>query len=294
VDELAVPERNEEYLLYQTIVGAWPPALRGPRFGGLGVFRDRLLGYMQKAVREAKLRTSWASPDDAYEGALSRFITDILDPGLSRPFLQDVAAFVETVAPAGVVNGLGQVVLKLTSPGVPDLYQGSEFWDLSLVDPDNRRAVDYEARRRSLLASRDVDHPGLLLSGWRDGRIKQYVIRRLLTLRREWPGLFAETSYRAIEVAGAHATRALAFARIARDGDCLIVVVPRLTHQLLENGEPLPRGWRDTSVQLPDEAVGTRLLDGLSNRAVEPPAAGRLLLAEILLELPVAVLRSTS
>lgn len=284
------PSPNDEYLIYQTIVGAWPYGLSGPDFDSLDAFRDRLLAYMQKAAREAKLVTSWASPDEEYEVALSQFITDILDPRLSRSFIEDVWGFVQAVAPAGAINGLGQTVLKLTSPGVPDLYQGSERWDLSLVDPDNRRPVDFACRREALSAPAGTEHAQALLASWRDGRVKQYLVRTLLALRRERPALFEKSRYEPLVATGQHADRVVAFARMTDDGDGVIVVVPRFVSPLLDPlGALLPAGWGDTKVPVPAPFKGRSVTDRLSGRQ-SIPASDWLAIEETLGDVPAAVL----
>src|SRR5207245_2170885 len=145
------PDPNEEYLLYQTLVGAWPfdSAQGGPLGGGEG-FVERICAYMTKALRESKVHTSWLSPDEEYEDAVQRFVRAILDPRRAAPFLDAFAPLQARVAELGIYNGLAQLLIKMTAPGIPDFYQGTELWDLNLVDPDNRRPADY-ARRCQLL-----------------------------------------------------------------------------------------------------------------------------------------------
>lgn len=291
VDGEAAPNRNDEYLLYQTIVGAWPYSLKSPGFDTIGAFRDRLIAYMRKAAREAKLQTSWAAPNDEYEGALSRFVTDVLDPKLSRPFVENVFTFVESIASAGALNGLAQTVLKLTSPGVPDVYQGRELWDLSLVDPDNRRPVDYGNLTQHLSAARSVRQPHELLASWQDGRIKQYIVHRILGLRNQRPELFARGHYDVLEVSGQHADRVLAFVRFVDDGEAYIVVVPRLIHALLAPGSgPLPTGWGDTRLELPDTLRSCQWIEILGRQRIETVMPGTLQISELLANIPVAVL----
>ena len=204
-----VPGRNDEYLLYQTLVGAWPLEIDTPEHPGLAEFTERIVAYMIKASREAKVRTSWTAPDQEYEAGLERFVRRILDPQEGRAFLADLLAFQPRIALIGAVNGLAQTLLKLTAPGVPDTYQGCELWDLSLVDPDNRRPVDFELRRA--FSSKRAD-AGALLASWRDGRIKQHVVARTLALRRRHPELFETGHYEPLEAEGALADRVVAFA----------------------------------------------------------------------------------
>src|SRR3989441_731527 len=195
----AVPGANTEYLIYQTLVGAWPVDLA------------RLREYLLKAVHEAKTHTSWINPDVRYDEAIVAFAEALLDPTRSQAFLDDFTAFQARVAHFGALNSLAQTLIKITAPGVPDFYQGTELWDLSLVDPDNRRPVDWALRRRLLgeleraLASTS-DRAGFafgLFKEKEDGRVKLYLIREALALRRARPALFAAGEYRPLEARGA-------------------------------------------------------------------------------------------
>src|SRR4029079_12077574 len=197
-----VPSRSEEYLFYQTLVGSWPVADRTAAFAE---YRSRISDYMIKALREAKLNTSWAKPNERYEQLVSTFVSEVLNDE-RNPFLDDLDEFVRSIALPGFLNSLGQTLLKLTSPGVPDIYQGNEVWDFSLVDPDNRSPVDY-TRRVTLLeqieqAATDSGRvPALLddmLANLADGRAKLYTIWRALRLRVEHPEVFDLGSYAAI------------------------------------------------------------------------------------------------
>jgi (1->4)-alpha-D-glucan 1-alpha-D-glucosylmutase len=275
------PDRSDEYLYYQTLVGVWPHGLDPADAPGCAGLAERLSAYMLKAVREAKRHTSWAAPDADYEAAVQDFVARSLDVRLGAPFLADVAGFVQRIAPAGAVNALAQTLLKLTVPGVPDVYQGTEFWDLSLVDPDNRRAVDFAARAAALT---DPTPTAELLRDWTDGRVKQRVIAEALRLRAELPALFATGDIRAVEASGGSAQRVVAFQRSAGDS-AVVVVVPRLVWPLLtDQALPLPQGWGDTLLALP----GRRAVDRLSGQAIAidgPTPVARLLAA-----LPVALL----
>jgi (1->4)-alpha-D-glucan 1-alpha-D-glucosylmutase len=289
VDGQRVPGRNDEYLLYQTLVGAWPLEIAAPEDEGLSDLAERIVGYMIKASREAKLRTSWTAPDTDYEAGLERFVRRVLDPQDSRAFLSDLLPFQAKVALVGAVNGLAQVLLELTAPGVPDTYQGAELWDLSLVDPDNRRPVDYDLRARFLQQQAPV---GSLLQDWQDGRIKQHVVARTLALRRAEPELFASGAYLSLSATGEHAERVLAFAR-QHDAKALIVVVPRLVAPLLDGCDlPLPpaAAWKDTELQIPAELLGRGAAGQLSGSQRELPASGALPVGELLGEFPVAAL----
>lgn len=288
----AAPSANDEYLFYQTVVGSWPNGMNAPDFGGLDDFRDRVLNYMLKAIRESKVVTSWNAPDEEYETAVARFISRVLDSSQNRPFLEDLCGFVARIAPAGAVNGLAQTVLKLTCPGVPDIFQGTEVWDFSLVDPDNRRPVDYPAYG---LFFDDAGSPGNaenLLTNWRDGRIKQHVIHRVLALRRRIPELFCAATYEPIDVAGTQADKVIAFAR--RFGPHLmIIVVPRLSFAMIDDADhPLPQGWGNTS--LPLDIDGLTFEDVISGAAVSAAPEQNLKISTVLQGLPVAVLWSGS
>jgi (1->4)-alpha-D-glucan 1-alpha-D-glucosylmutase len=286
VDGDPVPSRNDEYLLYQTLIGAWPLELTADDAPGLAAFCERIVGYMIKACREAKLQTSWTAPDTAYEAGLEHFVQRVLDPREGRAFMADLLGFHAHVALVGAVNGLAQTLLKLTVPGVPDIYQGCELWDLSLVDPDNRRPVDFAVREAML--NQDAD-PAALLSSWRDGRVKQHVVARTLALRRAAPALFAG-SYTPLEATGPHADRLVAFARNTEQA-ILIVIVPRLVAPLLEGAQlPLPpaTAWGDTRVVLP-EVAAERLHNPLTGMSSEATPKG-LLASEVLASLPVALL----
>jgi (1->4)-alpha-D-glucan 1-alpha-D-glucosylmutase len=209
------------YPLYQTLTGAWPLDLATDDETGLATFRERVEGWWRKALREAKLNSSWVDPDEAYEDRCARFLEAALSPARSGEFLADLTGLVRKIAPAGAVNGLVQALLRCTAPGVPDLYQGCEFWDFSLVDPDNRRPVDYAMRRDAL---DEATAFGGLLRGWRNGRVKQRLIGALLDLRRRWPDVF-EGEYLPVEVEGAGAGRIIAFLRRA-DRRAVLVAAP--------------------------------------------------------------------
>jgi (1->4)-alpha-D-glucan 1-alpha-D-glucosylmutase len=289
------PSALGEYVFYQTAVGAWPAELLGETLEPdvLYGFADRLAAYVLKAAREAKLRTSWASPDEAYEAALEQFVRRTLDPSVSTRFLRGVRDFVRALAQPALANGLAQTVLRATAPGVPDTYQGAELWDLNLVDPDNRRPVDFDARAAALCRFDDLLAAGTtrealatqLLAGWNDGGIKLYVLATLLRRRaeRNWPA----DAYGPLEVDGARAAHAVAYAR-----DQTVVVVPRLPRTLAGSSLPLGAVWQTTSVVLPQRSPA-RYRDLLTGRdlTVAVRDGRRLLgLAEVLAALPVAVL----
>jgi (1->4)-alpha-D-glucan 1-alpha-D-glucosylmutase len=249
LDDGPAPSANDEYLFYQTLVGVWPAGLTIPEDGApedspeassLSALTERLEAYMLKAVREAKVHSAWTRQNASYEEALARWIRHILDGSRRNPFLADFQAFHDRVARIGVVNGLGQTTLKLTCPGVPDIYQGCELWEFSLVDPDNRRPVDYQHRSSLLerMAASEGHSPLDLLDQWPDSRVKLWLTWRLLDLRRRLPDLFAHGDYTGIDPTGRHATHLLAFERHHAD-QRMVVVVSRLVNPLLQG----PAGW---------------------------------------------------
>ncbi len=231
----------DTYPLYQTLVGAWPLDLDPADGDGLAAFGERVGGWWRKALREAKLNSSWAAPDEAYEDACLAFLKDAVDPLASPGFLADLVGFVEEIAPAGAVNGLVQALLRCTAPGIPDLYQGTEGWDFSLVDPDNRRPVDYVGRRTSLESPTAWPE---LLSDWRDGWVKQRVIATALSLRRRWPEVFAEGAYRPIEVQGRTPVKMIAFLRQA-ETRAVLVCAPLCVNSLRSEGVSLSEACLD-------------------------------------------------
>ncbi len=219
----AWPDRNTEYLLYQTLVGAWP------------IETPRVVAYMEKAVREAKAHTSWTGPVPAYEAALRGFIEAILgDAG----FVERVGRFVESITEPGRVVSLAQTLLKVTAPGIPDVYQGADLWAHALVDPDNRRPVDF-ARRRELLAAACAAAPEDVLARADEGLPKLWLLQRALRVRAEQPEAFGPSgAYRPLEASGPGADRLVAFVR----GDDVIAVIPRLSYRF---------SWGDATLDLP-------------------------------------------
>jgi maltooligosyltrehalose synthase len=255
------PYAGDIALLLQTIVGAWPLDLDPSDGDARAAFAERLAAWQQKALREAKLFSDWAAVDESYEGAARRFTLALIAEAALPDLLQEIAALVRRIAPAGAVNGLVQCLLRLTVPGVPDLYQGTEFWDFSLVDPDNRRPVDFSARAAAL---GDADLSALA-GAWRNGRIKQALIAELLALRRRAPALFAEGSYEPVPVEGPAAESMIAFVR--RQGDHrLLVAAPRLPFGLLQAGDGIavaPQILKDTTLRLDGRVTLDRLCSTL-------------------------------
>jgi (1->4)-alpha-D-glucan 1-alpha-D-glucosylmutase len=299
VDGELAPGRNDEYLFYQVLLGAWP---FDPSPEEFAVFRERVINYMLKAIKEAEVHTSWVNPNREYEEATRNFVSQVLTDDPNDSFLQDFAALQRRVAFFGQLNGLSQVLLKLTSPGVPDIYQGQELWDFSLVDPDNRRPVDYD-RRRELLA--DVrgriaagDLTGLcrdLLANSTDGRIKLYVTHQVLAYRREHPAVFDAGGYRPLRAIGRRRRHVCAYVR-HREDEMVIAVAPRLAVRLTGGAETWPLGrsaWRNTWLVLPREPVGRRFKNVLTGAEVvvqEGDGIAGLPLAEVCHDFPVALL----
>jgi (1->4)-alpha-D-glucan 1-alpha-D-glucosylmutase len=259
LDGVPAPSPNDEYLLYQTLLGTWP--LCDVDEAALAAFRTRIQRYMQKAVREAKVHTSWINPNPQYEAALERFIDGLLGSLSSNAFVHDFLQAQAYVAHYGCVNSLAQTALKLTSPGVPDFYQGTELWDFSLVDPDNRRPVDYERRSIALEASPDSTDATsnaavrAMLDRWPDGHVKQWLIARILGWRAR-NGWFESAAYVPIRARGKRAAHVVCFARSHRDGWTLSVV-PRLCVALTDQKPSWPLGaavWHDTVITLPAAA----------------------------------------
>jgi (1->4)-alpha-D-glucan 1-alpha-D-glucosylmutase len=227
------PSRAHQYMLYQALLGAWPLAGRDRSFV------ERMQAYVVKAAREAKEQTSWLNPDSLYEEGLTTFVEQLLDRDGSRAFLDSFESFVSRVALLGALNSLSQLALKLLMPGVPDLYQGTEFWDLSLVDPDNRRPVDFEERIAALSSIGEQADWAKLADAWPDGRIKLALMRTLLTLRERAPALSARGGYRAVDVTGPHRDEVIAFARTS-GRDAVIVAVGRLFARATQGGRHWP------------------------------------------------------
>jgi (1->4)-alpha-D-glucan 1-alpha-D-glucosylmutase len=283
----SVPDPHDEHFLYQTIVGAWPLDL-DDRSG----FSRRVQDYMVKAMREAKVRTSWLDPDEGYERRVRSFVRTTLGPS-NRRFHADLADLLDQVGPAAAVNALALTVLKCTVPGVPDLYQGTELWSHSLVDPDNRRPVDFDRRARLAraldgAAQREVLAAELLVS-WPDGRLKLLVTQALLRFRRSEPELFDRGSYLALDVRGPLRSHVVAFVR-RRGPDWIVVVVPRLPLTVAGAGR-MPVGpdlWGGTSVVLPEGCPGD-LVDVVTDRQLSSRRR-RLGLDELFAILPLSVL----
>jgi (1->4)-alpha-D-glucan 1-alpha-D-glucosylmutase len=304
IDAEPAPDHNDEYRLYQALVGCWPlDAGNGddaPR-----ELVERLQEYMLKAVREAKVHTSWLTQNQPYEEALKKFVEGTLTGDGGRRFLPAMRAMQNRIAAIGMVNSLSQVVVKLGSPGVPDFYQGTELWDLSLVDPDNRRPVDFPHRQTLLDA---IDHlppiaggqrpaaVGELLAKWSDGRIKLLITAAGLRLRREKPELFLSGEYLPLDTDVTVDGGAIAFARLHGD-DGAIFVAPRLVARLIgeELAPPLHEAWKTSRVLIPQPLAGRTFRHEITGAQIRPTSAGDqtwIFLGEVFQHVPVGILRA--
>jgi (1->4)-alpha-D-glucan 1-alpha-D-glucosylmutase len=313
------PRPNDEYLIYQTLVGALPFGLNEKSGKNESeAFSSRIEAYMLKAIREAKRNTSWVNPNMDYEDAVASFVKSLLDPGPKNRFLADFLPFQRQVARLGMWNSLAQTLLKLTCPGVPDTYQGNEVWDFSLVDPDNRRPVDYKIRQQAFQSLRqqhgvsELEIVRRLLESPEDGRIKLHLIWKTLCFRQQHVDLFQQGDYLVLGVAGAKADRVLAFARKYQDSTALIIV-PRLVAGLMSEANaavntpvvdtsaaaetanasafdrpPIgPEVWGETHVLLPDSGR-VKCRNVLTAEVFE--VEGEIRLAQALANFPVALL----
>jgi (1->4)-alpha-D-glucan 1-alpha-D-glucosylmutase len=287
----ATPSPADEYLFYQTVLGTLPAG--GLDDEALPAYRERVGTYLLKAVREGKERSSWTQPDEAYEAGLDAFVQSALARVHPNPLLSDVQALATELAWFGALNSLSMALLKYTVPGVPDLYQGNELLDFSLVDPDNRRAVDYD-RRGALLAEMDGWHgsdlsarvAGLAASPT-DGRAKLWLIHRLLRARADLPQLFRRGDYKPLAVRGSAAAHVVAFTR-SEGADTLVVVAGRLFARLASRRVvvPVAEAWGDTALELPHfDGAG---LDNLLTGATVTVTGGAVPMAAIFATLPVA------
>ena len=273
---MRAPSATFEYLLYQSLLGAWPSGAHDP------TLLDRLQAFALKAAREGKQETSWLNPNAAYEAGLMTFIARILDPTLAAEFLASLDAFAKRLSLLGALNSLSQLTLKATMPGVPDFYQGTEFWDLSLVDPDNRRPVDFTARAKALAELRAPNWDALTRD-WANGHVKLAWTAHLLKLRAEHADVFTDGDYQPIEVTGPHQDHLIAFAR-RRGRDAVITVATRCLAPLTDAGRHWPRADAfDARLDLRDYVA-----DGIDdhNEAVA--------VSTLFKQLPVAVLRAGS
>jgi (1->4)-alpha-D-glucan 1-alpha-D-glucosylmutase len=296
-DGRIVPDNNEEYFLYQTIIGAWP--LQMPTEEAREEFVRRIQQYIDKALHEAKVNLSWLNPNPEYVGGMNTFIERILAPryrGKLNLFWDSLQKFLPPVMYFGAMNSLSQVLLKLTCPGVSDVYQGQEMWDFSLVDPDNRRPVDFELRARAAMELREwaTTHGEAsacreLLNDYRDGRLKLWVTMQALNLRRRQPDLFRRGSYMPLHVSRGHEEHVVTFAR-AYGSQAVIVAAPRLSYTLMKGREEAPLGavWGDTELELPSQIHGRRLRNVMTGESFDGRES--LLCRELFALFPLALL----
>ena len=273
IDGLPAPGPNQEYLLYQTLLGSWP--LEPMDEAALTVYRERIEAYMLKASREAKTRTSWSDVSASYEEALTQFIRAVLDPRDGNLFFGELREAQLRIARFGLLNGLSQTLCKLAAPGVPDIYQGNDIWDFSLVDPDNRRPVDYALRARMLesLQNAGTDPASLarsLTESLGDGRAKLYLTWKVLQHRSRHATLFREGEYLPARTTGEHAAHLCAFGR-RREDEFVLAIAPRLYSSLLGDSGSQPLGnevWADTAIELPRKLAAASLYNLLDGRTL--------------------------
>jgi (1->4)-alpha-D-glucan 1-alpha-D-glucosylmutase len=296
INDMPVPDANAELLIYQTMLGAWPLLE-----ADVPQFQERLKAYVLKASREAKVLTSWLSPRPDSEAALMSFVDALFEPSTTNRFMMDFLALQRQIAFYGAINSLSQVLLKTVSSGVPDVYQGTELWDLSMVDPDNRRPVDFSQRQvllDGLLEAEKQDWRALLsdlLQSWSDGRIKLYVTHKALGARNANRQAFLEGQYTSLRADGPQQDHIIALAR--HHGDTwMIAVVPRLPSRLSTVGEfPLGnRVWETSELIRPDAAPTTwsNVLTG--ERLEASSASGHVKLSDIFSQFPLALLVGTT
>jgi malto-oligosyltrehalose synthase len=276
-----MPSNADLVILFETIVGAWPMTLAIDDRASLAAFGKRIAAWLQKALREAKVHTDWAAPNEAYEHAAARFVGELFDQ--PSDLTQEIADFSQRLMIPGVANSLAQLLIKLTAPGVPDIYQGGEFWDLSLVDPDNRAPVDFASRKQALGAG-SLD---ALAADWRDGRLKQYIVGKVLAARQREPNLFADGDYVPLEITGPRSEHVGAFARV-RSGATSISVFSRFPARLFRGAQLTMSAseWRGTYLIAP-ESLGGSYSDQFTGEEVA--MNGEIEIARLLARLPIAL-----
>ena len=286
INDVEAPDANEEYLLYQTLLGTWPIEANGePQPASTPEYIERIQRYMAKALHEAKINTSWIQPNEEWDAAMRDFVANILDSSPRNKFLPIFLPVAQEIARLGAINSLAQTLLKLTSPGVPDVYQGNEIWDYSLVDPDNRRRVDYN-RRREMLETLSTATPHELLQTWPDGRIKMFLTQRVLRFHREHADLFQHGEYLPLRASGTFAECCVSFTRQLAD-KWILVIVPRLSSRV--GFPPIGEAWKDTAIQLPEALPVAQAHDLFTCRPV-PLQDRQVKLADALSIVPFAVI----
>ena len=253
------PNAADTWMIYQALAGVWPATLSPDDWDGLQTLEARFLGFIEKALREAKQRTDWIDSNESYENVVMDYVRHLLSPD-NTLFLHDFSETLQPFVRAGLMKSLSQTVIKLTAPGVPDIYQGSEALNFSLVDPDNRREPDFAALVQNLTTANSTVFNDEQC--WRDGRVKQYVTATLLRLRPHYPALFRYGDWLPLKVTGEREEHLIVYARV-KDDEALIVAVPRLVFSVTRN-EKL---WVNTSVAIPEELVGKRYRDVFSGES---------------------------
>ncbi|MGZ5056332.1 MAG: malto-oligosyltrehalose synthase, partial [Methylobacter sp.] len=306
VDGMLVPTRNDEYFIYQTLLGIWPPG--EPDANEMAHFSTRMKDYLVKAVREAKVYTSWINPNTADEGAVIAFADALINAPATSAFMTDFQPFQRRIARLGMFNSLSQTLIKLTVPGVPDIYQGCECWDFSLVDPNNRRPVDFDRRRTMLddlqTLAAQASHQrrvgvSALCDTLEDGRAKLLIVSSALALRERWPEVFQQGKYLPLAVKGEHAAHLCAYARVA-GGRTVITLAPRFFAKVLGNADRLPLGekvWGNTSVELPSRLGDKQYTCVFIGKELKPQqrrSGWSLTAAHVLAEFPVGLIVAES
>jgi (1->4)-alpha-D-glucan 1-alpha-D-glucosylmutase len=288
VNESEAPDANEEYLLYQTLLGTWPIASNGKPVENVDKeYVERIQAYMTKALNEAKLNTSWIQPNEEWLAATRNLVARILEASPKNKFLPTFLPVAEEIARLGAVNSLAQTLLKLTSPGVADIYQGNEVWNYSLVDPDNRRPVDYKVRAE-MLSCLSSKTPEALMQNWPDGRIKMFLTQRALHFRNEHVDLFRNGKYLPLRAIGSFADCVIGFAR-QLDHEWVIVIVPRLSARI--GFPPIGDRWTDTAIELPEHLSIERARDIFTSREL-PTQNRQIRVADAISILPFAMVTS--
>jgi (1->4)-alpha-D-glucan 1-alpha-D-glucosylmutase len=289
IHDSEAPDATEEYLLYQTLLGTWPVDHTGNACSSVpSDYIERIQNYMTKALNEAKINTSWVQPNDGWLSATREFVGKLLEATPKNKFLPGFLPLVSEIARLGAINSLSQTLLKVTSPGVPDIYQGNEIWDLSLVDPDNRRPVDYKLRQ-TMLDTLSKAQPEELLTSWPDGRIKLFLTSRALRLRRDNPDLFTNGSYEPLMANGTFGDCVVSFVR-QLDQSSIIVIAPRLSSRI--GFPPIGERWQDTFIEI-SETTGRGEWRNIFTGEKVSLENRHLMLKDALLKLPFAILINT-
>lgn len=282
------PSPGDELIIYQTLLGSWPLSLDEHDSKGIQAYLERLLPWQEKSLREAKLRSNWSTPNSDYETCCRDFLTRLLTAEETGEVRHQICAAAQSLAPAAALNSLSQTLLRMTAPGVPDLYQGTEFWDFSLVDPDNRQPVDFTARAAALAAPVSTR---ALIDQWQNGHIKQWLIAKTLGLRKTHRDLFAQGDYQPLAIEGKQADHAIAFMRQFQ-GKCLIVIAPRLIAALLADGSTphlAPATWGNTQVVIPSAFRNISFENCLAASRIDCRQKS-IALSDVLADFPVAIL----